>query len=139
MNEADLLARQSPTVICNKCKHVFFPYAQSYAPLISEVRCTQCNEPRILYYGEDSTVAKMILSTYGVNKELNDRLKELENQIGALRDTVKTSFDDARNIMTKALIGALNEQVNKHVNDYHSFGGSGGKQKGDVHGTRREK
>jgi DNA-binding FrmR family transcriptional regulator len=70
----------------------------------------------------------MMLSTYGVNKELNERLDRLEGQIGSLKEMVKTGLDDARNIMTKALIGSLKEQLSEHEKKWHDFGGSFGKQ-----------
>jgi DNA-directed RNA polymerase subunit RPC12/RpoP len=126
MNEADLVLRDDPHLVCNNCKAEFHPYPMRHAPTIDEVVCPKCGTKRILYYGEDTSVVKMILTTYGVNKELTERLDRLENQIGSLKDTVKTSLDDARNVMTKALIGALNEQINQHVKDWHNIGGIDG-------------
>ena len=48
----------------------------------------------------------MMLSNYGIKKELNERVDKIENQIGTLKDVVKTSLNDARNIITNALVGA---------------------------------
>ncbi len=129
MNEADVLARHDPHVLCNKCKTAFDPYPDSYAPVISEVRCPKCDEPKILYFGSDPNVEKMLLSAFGANKDLTERLDRLENQIGSLKDMVKTSLDDARNIMTNALIGALNEQLSQHEKEYHGFSGAHGAKK----------
>ena len=48
----------------------------------------------------------MMLSNYGIKKELNERVDKIENQIGTLKDVVKTSLNDARNIIPNALVGA---------------------------------
>ena len=64
----------------------------------------------------------MMLGTYGVNKELLENMNRLENQICTLKDMVKTSLDDARNVMTTALTGALKKQLNQHEKEHHNFG-----------------
>ena len=125
MTDIDL-NRYNIEIICNKCKDKFHPYPESVAPILDEVACPKCGEKRILYFGENLDTQKMMLSTYGVNKELNERLDRLEGQIGSLKEMVKTSLDDARNIMTKALIGSLKEQLSEHEKNWH--GGSFGKQ-----------
>lgn len=122
MNQTEVEARYNPRIQCTNCKTFFNPYPRSFAPIIDEVICPVCETKRILYYGEDSAVVKMILNTYGVNKELNERLDRLENQIGSITEMVKTMLDDARNVMTKALIGVLKEEFNQHVKDYHGSG-----------------
>lgn len=127
MNQTEVEARFNPQIICNNCKFHFNPYPESFAPIIDEVICPTCGTKRILYYGEDSSVVKTILTTYGVNKELNERLDRLENQIGSLKDVLKTSLDDARRVMTETLADALKEQINEHEKAYHDFGGKHGK------------
>jgi hypothetical protein len=130
MNDAEMTARHNPAIVCNSCKSIFRPYPASFAPTLSEVACPTCGTIKILYYGEDPDVLKMILGSFGVNKELNERLDRLENQIGSMKEMVKTSLDDSRNIMTKALVGAVNEQLRHHEKDFHNYGGStDGKQK----------
>lgn len=127
MNQTEVEARYDPKIICNNCKIHFNPYPESFAPMIDEVICPICGTKRILYYGEDSSVVKTILTTYGANKELNERLDRLENQIGSLKDMVRTSLDDARNVMTKALVGSLKEQINQHEKAWHDFSDFHGK------------
>lgn len=128
MNEAELVARRRVRVTCNNCNVPFSPYdSLATAPIIDEVKCPICGTKRILYFGEDTSVVKMILSTYGVNKELNERLDKIDSQIGSLKDMVKTSLDDARSVMTKSIIGALKEQINQHEDAYHNFGVKDGK------------
>jgi len=128
MNQTEVEARYSPKIVCNTCKGVFEPYPHSFAPVIDEVMCPSCGTKRILYYGEDTSVVKMILSTYGVNKDLAERLEKIDTQIVSLTSMMKTSLDDARNVMTKALIGAVKEQLNQHESNYHNFGEKIGKQ-----------
>lgn len=129
MSEADLIMRHNPRIICNKCQTQYLPYPLSHAPILNEVACPQCGEKRILYYGNDSTVVKMILSTYGVNKEINERLDRLENQIVSLKEAVTASLSDAKNMMTDALISALKEQITEHEKEYHNeYHNVGGKQ-----------
>ena len=71
----------------------------------------------------------MILSTYGVNKEINERLDRLENQIVSLKEAVTASLSDAKNMMTDALISALKEQITEHEKEYHNeYHNVGGKQ-----------
>lgn len=129
--------RCDPHITCNHCRTMFTPYNGWYAPTLDEVVCPNCGEKRILYYGDNAEVAKTLLSGMGKNTEVLQKLTELESQIDALKDMVKTNLDDARNIMTKALVGALNEQINRHVSEYHSFGNAGKKPKGDTDGKQK--
>ena len=122
MNENELVNREDPHIICNKCRTEFHPYPARFAPTLDEVICPNCGEKRILYYGEDQAVLKMMLGTYGINKELLENMNRLENQISILKDMVKTSLDDARNVMTRALTGALKEQITQHEKAWHDFG-----------------
>lgn len=127
MSEPDI-TRYESKIVCNKCKQLFSPYgSDSWAPIIDEVACPKCGEKRILYYGNDSTVMKMILSTYGVNKELNERLDKLESQIVTLKEAIVSSLADAKNIMTEGLISALKEQIEQHEKEYHNFSDKRGK------------
>lgn len=84
------------------------------------MNCGHIKPRAILYYGNDSTVAKMIASTYGVNKEINERLNKLESQIATLREAITTSLTDAKNMMTEALIAALKEQIEQHEKKYQA-------------------
>jgi DNA polymerase II large subunit len=129
MNQTEVEARHDPLVKCNSCEQTYRPYPDTFAPIIDEVKCPKCGTTRVLYYGEDSTVIKMILNTYGLNKELNERLDKLDTELCSLKDMVKTSLDDARNIMTRALVGSLKEQLLEHEKNYHNYGGSVGKSK----------
>ena len=128
LNQTEVEARYDPKIICNNCKEEFEPYPHSFAPTIDEVICKKCGTKRILYYGEDTSAVKMILGTYGVNKELFERLDKIEVHVASLTGMIKTSLDDARNVMTKALIGALKEQLNQHENEWHGYGEKSGKQ-----------
>ena len=127
MNQTEVESRYNPRILCNGCKGYFNPYPSSFAPVVDEVKCPTCGEKKILYYGEDSTIIKMILSTYGVNKDLNERIDKVEGQMGSLKEMVKTSLDDARAVMTEALIRAINEPITKHENQFHNFGGKSAK------------
>jgi hypothetical protein len=69
----------------------------------------------------------MILTSYGVNKEVTERLGKIESQVVSLKDMMKTSLDDARTVMTTAIIGALNEQLAQHEKEWHNFGDQHGK------------
>jgi hypothetical protein len=120
MTEPDI-TRFHPRFSCNKCKNFFSPYGEhAWAPIMDVVSCPTCGEKRILYYGNDAPTMKMILSTYGVNKDLNERLDKLESQIITLKDAVITSLSDAKNIMTETLISALKEQIGQHEKEYHN-------------------
>jgi hypothetical protein len=81
MNEADLVARDDPTIQCNKCKYIYHPYPDARAPEIDEVACPQCGEKRLLYFGNDPSVVKLILSNLGINKELSQRVIDLESKV----------------------------------------------------------
>lgn len=127
MNEVDIVLRGDPHIICNKCKKEYQPYPMSHAPIIDEVVCPNCGEKRLLYFGEDTTVVKMILSNIGVNKELTEKLTELERQIGLIETRLETLLVDARNVMTTAVVSALKEQIAEHEKQWHDFGGKRGK------------
>jgi hypothetical protein len=118
-----------PSLTCNKCHTVFKPYPFApYAPMLDEVVCPNCGEKRILYFGDDPSITKMILSNYGVNKEMNDRLNELQERMGAIEKRMDTSVAEARNIMTKAFINALKKEIEEHEQAFHNVGGKFGKQ-----------
>ena len=130
MSQADV-TRRNPILMCNKCKATYEPYRSAtyagWAPILDEVSCPKCGEKRILYYGTDSSIAKMILSTYGVNKELGERIEKIESQISTLKEIVNAGLTDAKNIMTEALISALNGRIAQHERDYHNMGGRSGR------------
>ena len=127
MSESFSRNRYNPELVCNNCKSKYHPYPDSVAPIIDEVACPHCGQKRILYYGDDSSVVKMILTSYGVNKEVTERLGKIESQVVSLKDMMKTSLDDARTVMTTAIIGALNEQLAQHEKEWHNFGDQHGK------------
>ena len=120
MNEPELVAREDPYIVCNKCKQTFRPYPGRYAPEISEVVCPNCNEKRLLYYGTDPSVVKLILSNIGINKELSERSTELENRITLLTSNIDKSLIDAKNVMTTALINSVNFEIEEHERKYHN-------------------
>lgn len=114
MNESDLLARRNPQVVCNKCKATFVPYPNSFAPQISEVVCPNCSEKRILYFGDDPTVVKMILSSIGVNKDLLDRVTELENKVIIMKERYEQGLIEAQKVMSEALLGTIKEELKEY-------------------------
>jgi DNA-directed RNA polymerase subunit RPC12/RpoP len=120
VNEAELLSREDPYIVCNYCKQTFRPYPGRYAPEISEVVCPYCNGKRLLYYGTDPSVVKLILSNIGINKELGERITELENKITVLTSNIDKSLIDAKNVMTTALINSVNFEIQEHEKKYHN-------------------
>ena len=120
MNEVDLLARDDPQIICNSCKGIMRPYPDRYAPEIDEVVCPKCGQKRLLYFGNDPSVIKLILSNIGINKELTERLVELENKVTVLKENLSKSLVEAKNVMTTALINSVNHEIEEHENKYHN-------------------
>jgi DNA-directed RNA polymerase subunit RPC12/RpoP len=119
VNEVDLIARDDPHLICNNCKTEFHPYPDSHAPAIDEVVCPKCGAKRLLYFGDDPTVVKMILSNIGINKEINENLTDLQNQITIMKENMGKSLVDAKNTMTTALVKALNHEIEEHELKWH--------------------
>jgi len=120
VNEAELLSREDPYIVCNGCKQTFRPYPGRYAPEISEVVCPYCNTKRLLYYGTDPSVVKLILSNIGINKELSEKVTELENKITVLTNNIDKSLIDAKNVMTTALLNSVNREIEEHELKYHN-------------------
>ena len=119
MNEEDLAAREDPHIICNKCKEEFHPYPERYAPFIDVVVCPSCGEKRILYYGEDAATAKMILSNIGMNKDLLERIDEIENKITIMKAKYEQGLIAAQKTMSEALLGAVREELKEHESKWH--------------------
>jgi hypothetical protein len=65
---------------------------------------------------------KRILSTYGVNKELEVRVSELENKVNALEGKLDSSIIDAKEGMIVALINASKEAIAEHEKKWHNVG-----------------
>jgi DNA-directed RNA polymerase subunit RPC12/RpoP len=120
MTEPDI-SRHSPDLMCNKCKTKYAPYGEiGWAPIIDEVACPNCGEKRILYYGNDSNIVKMILSTYGANKELGARMSELESRINDIEMRLVDTVKEARQGMVDVLIKASNEAILEHEKKWHN-------------------
>ena len=127
MSEVDI-TRHDVSLTCNKCKKPFFPYGENgWSPMIDEVACPNCGEKRILYYGNDSTVVKMIASTYGLNKEISERIARLEETLQSLDGRIQTingridsGLAEAKDIMTEALIKAVRAEIEEHERQWHN-------------------
>jgi len=119
MNEVDLYARDDPNFVCNKCKSIVRPYPDSHAPEVDEVMCPNCGEKRLLYFGTDPSVVKLILSNIGINKELGERISDLENKVTIIKANIDKSLVDAKNVMTTALISSVNHEVKEHEKKWH--------------------
>lgn len=123
MSQADI-SRYHPILVCNKCQTGFQPYGEDgWAPILDEVACPSCGTKRILYYGNETSVVKMILSTYGVNKELEARMTELENKVNALEGKLESSIADARQGMIDALKQASKEAIAEHEKKFFHYSG----------------
>lgn len=87
---------------------------------MDEVACPYCGEKRILYFGDDPEVVKLMLSGMGKNVSITQKLTELESQVTILRETMSKSLIDAQNVMTSELVNSVKHEIGKHELKYHN-------------------
>jgi predicted nucleic acid-binding Zn-ribbon protein len=107
------------SIRCDKCsKNFVYPFPSS---VLYQATCPDCGEKNLRYVGNDPTVQKMLLAHYGVTKDMEEEITNLKTQIGALQSRLDSAIADSKDIMTTALLNAVEETIEKHVKEYHGY------------------
>ena len=64
----------------------------------------------------------MILAHYGVTKNMEEEITTLKTQISKLQSRLDSAIEDSKGFMTTALLDAVKETIQEHVNNYHGLG-----------------
>ena len=98
-----------------------FPYPNEIRiPTLDQITCPNCGEKRILYWGNDPTIMKMILSNYGITKDMNEEITNLKTKIDVVSSRLYNVVADSKEIMTNAMINAFKETIHEHEKKYHN-------------------
>lgn len=104
---------------CDKCSKDFeYPFPSS---VLYQATCPHCGEKNLRYVGTDPTVQKMLLAHYGITKNVEEEIVTLKTQIEKLHSRLDHAIDDSKEIMTTALLTAIEETIQKHVKEYHGY------------------
>ena len=107
------------TIRCDKCSGNFnYPFPSS---VLYQATCPICGEKNLRYVGNDPAIQKMLLARYGVTKDMEEEIATLKTQINQLQSRLDGAIEDSKNIMTVALLNAVEETVQKHIETYHGF------------------
>lgn len=107
------------TIRCDKCSNDFkYPFPSS---VIFQATCPSCGEKNLRYIGHDTAIEKMLLAHYGVTKDMEEEIASLKTQITQLQSRLDGAITDSKDIMTTALLNAVEETIKNHVEKYHAF------------------
>ena len=104
---------------CDKCGNDF-RYPQPLSVLY-QATCPNCSEKNLRYIGNDPTIQRMLLTHYGVTKNMEEEIAAVRTHIDKLQSRLDGIIIDSKNIMTAALINAVQETIQKHVEEYHGY------------------
>ncbi|MDQ1280080.1 MAG: hypothetical protein QG670_1342 [Thermoproteota archaeon] len=113
------MAHPNIVIRCDNCSADFqYPFPTS---LLYQAKCPICSEKNLRYVGNDSGVQKMLLAHYGVTKDMEEEIANLKTQIITLQSRLDSAIADSKDIMTTALLTAVEETIKEHVKQYHNF------------------
>jgi predicted nucleic acid-binding Zn-ribbon protein len=106
------------TVRCDNCdKNFSYPFPSS---VVFQAKCPNCGEKNLRYVGNNPEIEKMLLAHYGVTKNMEEEIATLKTQIIQLQNRLDGAIADSKEIMTTALLTAVEETVQRHEANYHN-------------------